>query len=411
MRIALNLALAAALAVVPLAMPDRSEAQAPGGFVSHRNVQYATVDGVPLRLDLYLPAQGEGPFPVLVWIHGGGWRGGTKDLAPGGTMVRQTARGYAVASIEYRLSRQALFPAQIYDCKGAIRWLRANAAEYALDPDRIGVWGSSAGGHLASMLGVTGDESVLEGDTGGNLQYSSRVRAVIDLYGPANLLTMNAQSLPCSTIDHDAPESPESLLLGCPVQSCADRARLASPVSYVSADDPPFLLIHGTNDCSVPPGQSQELHGDLVDAGVDATLRLLEGAGHGGPQFFAVETVAEMEAFFDENLAAVPADGEPPVVGSVNVRDGARKVRRGTTVDVTWTASDGVAVVSQTIELSLDEGATYQPIASNLPGDALSLAWTVSPDLPKAKRALVRVRARDAAGNEGSATSQVFKLK
>src|SRR5687767_8759314 len=186
------LSLALALAPALLFVAPAAQGQQPGGTVL-RDVEYATVGDVSLRLDLYLPSDGEGPFPVLVWIHGGGWMEGSKNLAPNSFQVRQTARGYAVASINYRLSQQAIFPAQIHDCKAAVRWLRAHAREYNLDPDRVASWGSSAGGHLATLLGTSGDVEDLEGSVGGNLEFSSRVQATVDMFGPSNFLTIGSQ--------------------------------------------------------------------------------------------------------------------------------------------------------------------------------------------------------------------------
>ena len=148
-----------------------------------RDIEYARVGNKSLKLDLYVP-DGAGPFPVIVWVHGGGWTSGDKALSASGPQVRQTARGYAVASINYRFSQEAKFPAQIEDCKAAVRWLRAHAAEHNLDPARIAVWGDSAGGHLASLMGASGGASDLEGDEG-NLDYSSRVEAVVDWFGPS----------------------------------------------------------------------------------------------------------------------------------------------------------------------------------------------------------------------------------
>ncbi len=281
-----------------------SRAQNLSSFAVLRDVEYANVGGRSLRLDLYLPDNATAPLPLIVWVHGGGWVSGNKNLSANGAQVRQTARGYALASIEYRLSSVAQFPAQINDCKAAIRWLRANAARFNLDPNRIGVWGSSAGGHLVALLGTSGGVSELEGEVGGNLEFSSRVQAVVDWYGPANLLTMEAQDLPCSLIDHNSILSPESLLIGCAVQSCAERARAASPTHYVTPDEPPFLLMHGTNDCLVPPLQSQELFDLLRANGVAATLRFIQGEGHGGTQFTNAENTKLVDDFFDLHLAA-----------------------------------------------------------------------------------------------------------
>lgn len=275
--------------------PQTVSAQA----TSLRDIEYANVDGKRLLLDLHLPS-GAGPFPVILWVHGGGWIGGNKN---GGPAIRQSARGYAVASINYRLSFEAKFPAQIEDCKAAVRWLRANAARYNLDANRIGAWGSSAGGHLVALLGTSGGVTELEGG-GAHLDFSSRVQAVVDWYGPTNLLKMQEQSLPCTPIDHNSPLSPESQLIGCAIQSCPEQTERANPIRYVTPDDPPFLLMHGTLDCLVPPQQSQDLHDALRALELSSTLFFLEGAGHGGGAFSSADNQARVDAFFDLHLKA-----------------------------------------------------------------------------------------------------------
>jgi acetyl esterase/lipase len=270
-----------------------------------RDLEYNRINGTSLLLDLYLPVNAKGPLPVIVWIHGGGWRAGSKNLASNGIQVRQASRGYAVASINYRLSDVAKHPAQVEDCKAAIRWLSANAVQYNLDTGHIGVWGSSAGGHLVAMLGTSGGVDSLEGSSG-NLDQSSRVQAVVDWYGPTDLLKISSQALPCSRLDHDSPDSPESLLLGCTLQTCPERAVTANPITYITPEDPPFLIMHGTNDCTVPPGQSQLLFDALKEAGVEATLQFLQGAGHGGPEFSSPESEQLITSFFDKHLRSAP---------------------------------------------------------------------------------------------------------
>ena len=306
-----------AFCVVPFAS---GAASGQGGIApTFRDVEYASVDGIPLLLDLYLPSTDNGPAPVIVWIHGGGWRVGTKT---GGPAVRQSLRGYAVASIDYRLSDVATHPAQINDCKAAIRWLRAHAGEYNLNPDRIAAYGSSAGGHLAAFLGTSGDVAELEGNVGGNLEFSSRVQAIVDWYGPSELLTMDAQALPCSGVCHTCAGSPESLMVGCTITSCPDVANAASPIRYVTSDDPPFLIHHGTNDCTVPPLQSQVLRDALASMDVDVSLTFLEGAGHGGPEFASASISAEVDAFFDRVLRAPePPPPTAPEIAGAEIRD------------------------------------------------------------------------------------------
>jgi len=222
------------------------------------NLVYGTYTGGAqnLLLDLYLPLSGPVPRPVIVWIHGGAWLAGSRFPVPSNVTAFCT-QGYAVASIDYRLSGTAIWPAQIQDCRGAVRWLRANAAQYGLDPDRIGAWGSSAGGHLAALLGTSGGVASvtigsatvdLEGATGGNLGLSSRVHSVVDWFGPTDFLAM--RDFP--GFDHEGPNSPESLLLGGAIQTVPALAASANPITYLTPDDPPMLILHGTVDTTVP---------------------------------------------------------------------------------------------------------------------------------------------------------------
>ncbi|HEV7282217.1 MAG TPA: alpha/beta hydrolase fold domain-containing protein [Pirellulaceae bacterium] len=263
---------------------------APGGELPDnvkalRDLAYVPDGHERQKLDLYLPEREEGEkLPLVVWIHGGAWQSGSKEGCPARYL---TGEGFAVASVNYRLSGHAPFPAQIHDCKTAIRFLRANADKYGLDPDRIGVWGSSAGGHLVSLLGTSGDVEDLEGHAeleGPDLyrDQSSRVQAVCNYYGPTELLKMGEQSGPSSRIDHDSPNSPESRLVGGPVQARADLARLASPMTHVTNDDPPFLTVHGDSDPVVPVQQGTTFHDALQKAGVESELHVVKGGGHGG---------------------------------------------------------------------------------------------------------------------------------
>jgi acetyl esterase/lipase len=265
------------------------------------NVEYANVNGISLKLDLYLPKNVVKPYPVIVWIHGGGWIGGSKENPTAAPMAQQ---GYAVVSINYRLSGQAIFPAQIHDCKAAIRWIRANAATYGFHSERIGAWGSSAGGHLVAMLGTAGEVDSLEGTVGGNLQYSSRVQAVCDWYGPSNLPTIC--DFP-SAIDHCSSTSPEALLIGGAIKDYPAQAIAASPITYVSANDPPFLIQHGTNDMTVPFHQSVELDSALKAVGVHVQFHPIVNTGHGGGGFAADSTRQMVSDFFDSYLKAPTA--------------------------------------------------------------------------------------------------------
>jgi len=277
-----------------LALGAGAQAPTPLPAADLRDLVYTTHPR-PLRLDLHLP-QGTPPFPVVVWVHGGGWQNGDKALGTRHHALRQRERGYAVASIEYRLSGEAIFPAQIQDCKAAIRWLRENAPRFGLDPERIAAWGSSAGGHLVALLGTAAGVAALQDPEQGNASQPEVVQAVVDWYGPVDFLLMPAGH-------HDA-NSPESRLLGCDVDDCPDRVAFASPLTYVDSGDPPFLIQHGSRDAVVDPTQSVLLHGALLAAGVESTHVVLPGAGHGGPEFSAAANLALVEAFLDARLRA-----------------------------------------------------------------------------------------------------------
>lgn len=263
------------------------------------DVVYGTGGGRPLKLDIIRPKNlPSAPMPVLVWIHGGAWMAGNKRSGVG-LLAPFAKRGYFCAAIEYRFSQEALFPAQIEDCKCAIRYLRAHAEEYRIDPNRIGVWGASAGGHLAALLGASGDAKELEGN-GGWPEQSSRVQAVCDWFGPTDFL--NLVEDPVSRGLPEGP-SPEDRLVGGPIAEQKEKAIQASPITYVTADDPPFLIMHGNEDRLVPVNQSERFHEALKKAGVDATLHIVEGAGHG---FRGKDILAMVERFFDTHLLQVP---------------------------------------------------------------------------------------------------------
>jgi acetyl esterase/lipase len=244
----------------------------PEGVKVERNLDYAG-NGLPRqRLDLYRPERAEGPLPLVVWVHGGAWQNGSKEAC---RAVFLSARGFAVASINYRLTDAAPFPAQIEDCRAAVRWLRANASKYKIDPDRIGVWGGSAGGHLVALLGTAGEETGWDG-VGGNSGVSARVQAVCDFFGPADFTAMIE-----GTNRPFPPDGAIAKLMGGPPREKLDLARKASPVTYASRDDPPFLIVHGDHDTTVPLRQSQTFAERLKQAGVDVTLLVVKNGRHG----------------------------------------------------------------------------------------------------------------------------------
>lgn len=271
-------------------------ASLPDGAVAHRDLAYVNDGHQRHRLDLFLPKDGRN-LPLIVHIHGGAFRMGDKSAE---VPFEYLARGYAIASINYRLSQHAVFPAQIEDCKASVRWLRAHAAEYQLDPNRFAAWGSSAGGHLAAMLGTTGESR--EFDVGANLDQSSRVQAVVDYYGPTDFLQMDRHR-PAGGMIHDAADSPESQLIGGPIQANPDKSRRADPAAYVTSKAPPFLICHGDSDPLVPHHQSEWLAEALKRNGVPHTFHTVKGGGHGG---FRDPKVPELTMEFLDRLLRGP---------------------------------------------------------------------------------------------------------
>ncbi|HEX7363837.1 MAG TPA: alpha/beta hydrolase fold domain-containing protein [Dehalococcoidia bacterium] len=262
-----------------------------------RDVTYGMADGVALKMDIYYPEAVDGTVPAVLYVHGGGWTKGDKNTAAGATEIPELiSRGYLVAAVNYRLAPQYKFPAQIEDVKCAVRYLRANAERYGIDPDRIGAWGGSAGGHLVSLLGTADASAGLEGNSGCAGE-SSRVQAVVDMFGPTDL----------SVVFEGAGARLMEQVFGTADKS-SDIVKRASPVTWVSGDDPPFLILHGENDTLVPLSQSTILYDRLVAAGVPATLVIVENAGHGfmpaggtvNPS--RVEITKMVADFFDEHL-------------------------------------------------------------------------------------------------------------
>jgi acetyl esterase/lipase len=234
------------------------------------------------KLDLYIPSGVASPLPVVIWTGGSAWRADTGKNTAGAIAAQLNPAGYAVAGVSVRSSSQALFPAQLYDIKAAIRWLRSNAAKYNLDPARIGIMGDSSGGWTTSMAAMTGDAPEMEGAVG-TTGVSSAVQAAVAFYPPTNFLTMDAWAIQkcVGAACHDDVSSPESSLVGCAIQTCPDKVRAASPMTYITPADPPILILHGDSDPLVPHNQGEQLYMALNKACKDATFITLPKAGHG----------------------------------------------------------------------------------------------------------------------------------
>lgn len=258
-----------------------------------RDLQYAHVGNTPLLLDLHMP-QHVRDSPLVVWVHGGAWRSGSKRDMPLSQLVRA---GYSVASVDYRLSPVAPFPAQVHDIKAAIRFLRSLSSRYGYRVDRIAIAGASAGGHLAALVGTTNRHADLEGTVGDCLDQSSEVQAIVDFYGPTNLATILAQSTPHG-LGVRIPAL--QLLLGGQPDEKPQLARLASPVEHVDASDPPLLLLYGDQDPQVPINQAHELHGKYLQFELTTRLEVLHGAGHGGEVFYDEQTIQTVRDFLSD---------------------------------------------------------------------------------------------------------------
>ena len=269
------------------------------------DVSYANASSAQ-KLDIYLPNEKGKIFPVIISIHGGAFMSGDKADNQVLPMLTGLERGYAIISINYRLSGEAKFPAQIFDVKAAIRWVKANATKYNLDPDKHAVWGGSAGGHLASLAGTSAGVSELEDLSMGNSEYSSRVQAVVDWFGPIDFLQMDEQFVVSGKgkPDHSLADSPESKLLGQKITEIPELVKKANPTTYISGDDPPFLIEHGTDDRLIPTKQSIDFANQLerVMGSEKVKLIILNDADHGGPQFATEDNLTIVFGFLDAIL-------------------------------------------------------------------------------------------------------------
>jgi len=282
----------ALVVIVLVAAPVAAQQKLPDGVKADRNLEYGTHERH--KLDVFVP-KGDGPFPLVIWVHGGAWSGGSKD---GNPAIALLDKGFAVAGVNYRLSQHAVFPAQIHDCKSAVRYLRANAKKHNLDPDRFGAWGASAGGHLVALMGTAGDVKDLEGDIGTKTG-SSRVQAVCNWFGPTDLLKMSPPP---------ATNNPITRLLGGTTGDKKDLAISADPITHITADDPPFLIMHGSKDTTVPLNQSELLEAALKKAKIECEFLVFKDAGHGDAEFrkqlLNEANKSKIADFFAKNLKA-----------------------------------------------------------------------------------------------------------
>lgn len=267
-----------------MAQPQQQR-RLPEGIVTHRNLVYATLeDGQQLMLDLYLPEKMTGDEPLVVWIHGGGWRNGSKQSV-NAAMIRLVPQGYAVASLDYRLGGLLKHPDHINDCNAAIRWLKVHAKAYGYSVAKVGVAGSSAGGHLALLVGVASDVPELQGKVGEHLDVSSRVDAIVDFYGPTDIMALGKAKRGGQELTVDEAFS-----------------KSASPVSYLDANDPPVLIFQGDADRTVVPEQSVTLDEMYRKLGLESTLHMFKDAGHGGREFAQPLVYEQITAFLNKHL-------------------------------------------------------------------------------------------------------------
>jgi len=278
--------------------------------------RYADVDYVGdsldrHRLDVYIPTSLRGPRPAVVYIHGGGWNNGEKK----GELRRDLARlyqypKYVIVDINYRYSQDTIWPAQLYDCKAAIRHLRRHADTYNIDTCAIGVIGHSAGAHLATILGTTNDIDSLEGYHLGHTQHSSEVQAVVDFFGPTDFLKADdyfplAPPDSCAEVTvYSTPYSMTSQLLGCPITTCPERVQSANPLTYINGNEPPFRIYHGTFDCVVPLHQSEILYQSLMLEDISTDFIIIENAVHADNVFYENDAIVAFTNFFVEHLSA-----------------------------------------------------------------------------------------------------------
>jgi acetyl esterase/lipase len=257
-----------------------------------KGIVYTSTDQRDLLLDLYMLEKANNPY-LVIWVHGGAWHCGSKGNPPSVFLKL----GYALASVDYRLSVEKPFPAIVHDIKAAIRFLRANADKYGYQDRKIIITGSSAGGHLAALVGTTNNHKDLEGTLGSQLNISSSVQLILDFYGPRNFKTILSQSTP-----HGIKVRALALLLSKPVEKVPELAELASPVFHIDASDPPIFIAHGDQDIQVPVNQSLELKAKYKKLGLNVELEIFSGAGHSSKQVFTPKLIEQVDKFIKRNF-------------------------------------------------------------------------------------------------------------
>ena len=289
---------------------DETSIQIPQADVTHirrkwLDLPYASISESQ-KLDIYLPPKGDGPFPVILHLHGGAFAIGDKRDIQVLPILQGLQRGYAVVSANYRLSGEAVFPAGLQDIKAAVRWLRANKREYHLDGNSIAAWGGSAGGNYAAMVCLTANVAELDDLSLGNPEYPCHIQAAVDWFGPTDFLKMDEQLIESGlgVPDHSQADSPESRYIGARIIDAPDKAQRANPMSYIHADMPPILIQHGRMDALVPVQQSMIFVQKLEELVSHERFEfdILENAGHGDPLFETEENMSRVFQFIDRYL-------------------------------------------------------------------------------------------------------------
>ena len=291
------------IGVIALLSPVDAQETVPAGVLFEKNIEYSNPDDQHLQLNMARPKEGTGPFPAVICIHGGGFRAGTRESF-NGLCLQLAERGYVAVTVSYRLAPKYQFPAAVYDVKAAVRWMRANAEKYQIDPDRIGTTGGSAGGHLAQFLGVTSGVKKFEGD-GGNAEYSSSVKCVVNFYGPSDF-----------TKSYDASVDAKDVLplfLGGNLEQERHRHIESSPLYWVTPEAAPTLFVHGTKDAYVAHEQAGWIVERMKAADVEATLMTIEDGDHGF-RTSSPEVKEKIEnarfKFFEKHLKIAPLHGQ-----------------------------------------------------------------------------------------------------